>query len=540
MATRSVDPKWIRNPSDTLAVRQGCWFDEEAGQFVCDFIETFCCQSADRWKGKPIELIPWQRDFLMRLFGWKLANGLRRFRRAYLEVAKKNGKSTMLSAVVLYLLLADGQGGPKIFLNACDKDQAKIIFDESKVMIEASPALACRLRIIDSKADKRIIWDDGNGSIVVNSSVAPSKDGLNPSAIIFDELHEQPDRRLVDVYEHAGAARSEPIWIDITTAGEDDQGVWFEQRDYSEKVNRGDVPDISHLGVVYRALPEDDIDNPETWRKANPSLGYTLSEDEFRLKLQQAKETPRKLAKFLRYRLNIITKGETLLLNPDDWEACNSPRFEPSKFANQPCWGGLDLSSTTDLTALVLIWGSDAKGFDLWARMWLPRDSILEASRRDRVPYQLWAEQGWLELTDGNVIDYDAIRKTLKDLAEVLDLRKLLVDPHNARQLCLKLKDEDGLPVEPLQQGFISLSDPTKQLERLVLSHKLRTGGNPILKWMAGNAVIRKDPAGNIKLDKDKSRKRIDGLSATVNSLAGTAGDDQGPSVYSTRGLMVL
>lgn len=532
----AVSPEWIRGPADDLAVEEGCWFDEDAGRTVCDFIETFCCQSQGRWAGRPIVLLDWQRDFIMRLFGWRRSDGLRRYRRAYLEVAKKNGKSTMLSALVLYLLLGDGEGAPKIYLNACDKEQASIIFDEAVRMVRSSPEFTERLKVVNSIANKRIVDPEGNGVIIANSSVAASKDGLNPHGIIFDELHRQPDRQLVDVFEHASAAREQPLWIDITTAGEDDTGVWHEQREYSEKVNRGEIPDTTHLGVVYRADPADDIESVETWRKANPSLGVTIKEEDLRLKLEQAKETPVKLANFKRLRLNIIARGEGKFVDPEAWAACGGPPVVPSSFLGISCYGGADLSSKVDLTALVLIWGDTTAGFDVWCRCYMPRDNVAQLSRRDRVPYQHWADRGYLVLTPGPVVDYEFLRADLNAVAADNKIVTLCCDPYNANQLLQRLQEDDGLPVQEIRQGFYTLSEPTKELDRLIRAGLIRHGNNPLLTWMMGNAVVVKDAAGNWKLDKAKSRHKIDAAAALVNAIAGaTNGTEEmalsGPAV---------
>lgn len=533
-----VGPHWIRNPSDELAISQGCTFDEAAGGFVCDFIERFCRQSKGRWKGEPLKLLDWQRDFLMRLFGWKQAGGLRRFRRAYLEVAKKNGKSTLISGVGLYLLLADAEGSPEIYLNACDKDQASIVFEEQRRMVEASPELTARLQVQNSVNVKRIVDPAGNGCIIANSSIAASKDGLNPSGTIFDELHRQPDRRLWDVFEYAGAARSQPLRLSITTAGEDEDGVWHEERDYAEKVNAGIIPDTSFLGVVYRADPKDDLDDPATWRKANPSLGVTIDESDFRRELTEAQQTPRKLAPFKRLRLNIVTKSDALFIAPEDWAACAAPIRPAAARSEDPCYAGGDLSKTTDLTALVALWGNLADGFDLQAWFWMPAENVAELERVDRVPYRLWISQGWITETPGSIVDYGFIRRTANALAAANDLRKLLIDPYNATKLALELKEEDGLPVDFLRQGFLSLSPPTKELERLVKARLLRHGGNPVLKWMMSNAVADTDSAGNVKLDKRLSRKKIDGAAALVNTIAAATSDpDSGTSVYESRGI---
>ena len=473
----------------------------------------------------------------MRLFGWKRADGTRRYRTAYLEVAKKNGKSTILSAVSLYLLTSDGEGAPEGYINACDRAQADIIFRESSRMVAASPELKAHLEVIDSK--KRIVYAKSNGVLIANSSVVDSKDGLNPSFVFFDELHRQPDRALFEVFEYASISRDQPLHIYITTAGEDEAGVWHEQRVKSEGINDGSIPDTTHLGVVYRADPRDDIDDPATWRKANPSLGVTMDEDEFRRKLEEAKRNPVALANFKRLRLNLITRGSDKLLPAEAWDLCNRP---PGEIGGATVFGGLDLASTTDLAAFVWSWFDADDDLCVGAKFYLPEDSIVQAEHRDKVPYRVWAERGHLTLTPGSVIDYAWILADIVAFATENDLGKVFADPYNATQLCSQLAESHGVPVEFLRQGFLSLSSPTKELLRLVLAGRVKHGGHPVLTWNARNAVATSDPAGNLKLDKAKSRLKIDGMAALVNSLAGatSAGADSGRSVYETRGIFFL
>jgi phage terminase large subunit-like protein len=534
----TVDPRWIRGPADELAIAEGCTFDEAAGRFVCDFIERFCRQSKGRWRGKPLVLLDWQRDFLMRLFGWKRADGFRRFQTAYLEVAKKNGKSTLVSALCLFLLLADGEGAPEVFINAYDREQASIVYEEAARMVRSSPELSSRLDVIDSK--KRIVDPAGNGKVVANSADVPSKDGPNASGVIFDELHRQRTRDLWDIFEYAGESRDQPLKVSITTAGEDTEGVWHEQRDHSEKVNAGISPDTTHLGVVYRALETDDIDDPETWRKANPSLGVTISEDRFRQKLAEAKGNPAKFALFRRLRLNIITREAAKYIDVKTWAEC-SAECDEGRLAGVPCYGGLDLSKTTDLTALALIFGDFESGFDVLMRFWLPEENIVDLEHRHGMPYRAWADQGLITLTDGNVVDYGFVRKEIVAAAGTFSPTNLLADPYNATKLLTELKEQDGLHVEPIRQGFLSLSPATKELDRMISGRKLRHGGHPILKWHASNAVVRTDENDNVMLSKKKSRKPIDGLAALVNAIAASmAGGGQRRSVYEDEGLMFV
>jgi phage terminase large subunit-like protein len=530
MTTSDDTRKWTKNRSDELAVEQGCFCSEKHGRHACDFVEKYCHQSKGRWAGERLKLIPWQRDFVMRLFGWRREDGTRRFRTAYIEIAKKNGKSTLMSALSLYLLLADGEKGPEIYLCACDRDQASIIFDEASKMIRKSPSLSKRTEVVPS----RKVITAGDGKIVANSSDAPKQDGLNASSVFFDELHRQPDRELWDVMEYSSRSREQPIRISITTAGSDDQGIWHEQREFSEQVEAGVIEDLSHLGIVFRAKEEDDIDDPDTWKKANPSMGFTVSEEDFARDLAEAKLLPAKFANFRRLRLNLVTRSEDKFFDMDAWDACDGDwHRSPS---DVPCYLGLDLSSRDDLTALVGAWGDFESGFDVGAFFWLPKENIAELERKHGQPYREWAEQGYITLTEGRTVDYEFVEDAIVTRAELIRLRSLLCDPWNASRLAESLKETHGLPVEYIRQGWGSLNEPTKTLGELITAGKVRHQGNPILRWHASNAVVKTDAAGNIKLDKSKRKHKIDGIAGLVNAIAGALGaigkDDESTSVY--------
>ena len=394
-------------------------------------------------------------------------------------------------------------------------------------MVDKSPELSARLEVLRSRG--RITDPIGYGSIVKNSADAPSKDGVNASASIFDELHRFKSRDLWEVFDYAGASREQPIRIVITTAGEEESGPWWEQRDYSEKVNAGIIPDVAHLGIIYRALEEDDIDDRATWRKANPSLGHTISEEDFAKDLAKAKETPSEWANFRRLRLNIVARGDQAFVGIEQWDACNAHAILSK---TEPILGGLDLSQLDDLTALAIVAGDPESGFDVEMAFWLPEENIVNLEKRHQVPYRTWADMGLITLTPGNVIDYSFIRHHINALAQERDLVKLLIDPYNATKLGLELKEQDGLPVEYIRQGYLSLSGPTKELLRLILSGQLRHGGHPILRWHASNCVAEQDAAGNIKLSKRKSAKKIDGMAALVNAIAAAVGNLAGQTVH--------
>jgi phage terminase large subunit-like protein len=537
----TFDP--IRNPSDALAIAQGCHFDESAGVRACEFITRFCRQSKGRWGGRPIELMGWQRDLILRMFGWRRADGTRRFRSVYVEMPKKNGKSTLVSALTLYLAVAEGERAPEVYLNAVDREQAGIVFEEACRMVEASDSLNRRLAI--SRYHGTITDPARYGKIQKNSADAPSKDGVNASAVIFDEIHRFKNRDLWDVMTYAGISREQPIRIVITTAGEECEGVWHEQREFSEKVNAGVVENWTHLGVIYRARTEadpegpDDLDDPATWRRANPSMGVTMSEADFAAEFAEARaKGGAELANFLRLRLGIVARAEGKFVDMVAWGECSG---FPEAPADAPCWMGLDLSSGDDLTALVLLTRDDEGGFDVQCRFWLPADLIGELERRHGQPYRSWALLGYIRLTPGNTIDEREIEAQVLELAEGRNLVKVLLDPWQARRLGTELQDTHGLPVEFIRQGYASLSEPTKRLRDWIVGRRLRHGGHPILRWHASNAVSVQDPAGNIKLDKARSRKKIDGMAALVNAAAGVIlSPEAEPSVYEHRGLLLI
>ena len=515
---KKIPAKWMRGPTDELAHKEGCEFKPEMGEHVVKFLELGCRQSKGEWAGKPLELIPWQRDFIMRLYGWIRPDGTRRYRTFYLEIPKKNGKSTLLSGLALYHLIADDEPGAEVYTNAYDLSQARIIFDESANMVRSSPQLSKRLEVISSA--KRIIYPEKASKFQALSADVPSKDGVSASFTIFDELHRQRTPAMWDIFEFAGAARRQPLLGAITTAGYDRQSICYRQHLYTKKVNRGQAPDIAHLGVIYGADLTDDWTDPEVWKRVNPSMGYTLKLEDFKAEVAKAKESPEKLNNFLRLRLNIWTNAAERFLSREKWDACGGPAYTEA-LDGAPCYGGLDLASTTDLAALVLVF-PDAVidgNYEVLCRFWAPEENAAKRQEKDRVPYLTWAQQGYLTLTPGDVIDYDFIRAEINDLAGRYEIRKLLADPYNATQLSTQLQG-DGIPIEMIRQGFLSLSPPTKELERLVIGGKLRHGDNPVLNAHADNAVAVKDAAGNIKLSKEKSTEKIDGMAALVNAIA--------------------
>ena len=530
----------IRNKSDELALREGCYYDPAAGERVVAFVEKFCKQSKGEWSGKTIKLLDWQRDFILPLYGWKRPDGTRRFRTFYCEVAKKNGKSTLASGLTLYHLLADGEPGAEVYCLAYDLGQARIVFDEAHHMVKASPSLYKVLDPVPSA--KRILHPASNSKLQALSADVPSKDGFNASYTLFDELHRQRTRSLWDIFKYAGKSRRQPLRGSITTAGFDRESICWEQHEYTRRINEGLIEDTTHFGVIYGATLNDPIDSPATWKKANPSIGVTLKEEDFASEVKQARENPAELNNFLRLSLNIWTQSDERYIPRDKWDACAGGPIDLADLEGLPCYGGLDLSSTTDVTAFVLIFGDTVQGFTVVPYFWLPEETARCREDREQVSYLTWGRMGLIKLTPGPVVDYAYVRTQINALAKRFKrLEKIYVDPHMATQLTHQLHDEDGLPVEYLRQGFISLNAPTQELMRLVMSRKLRHDANPVMDWMADNACAERDAAGSVKLSKKKSTEKIDGMAALVNAIAAaTSGALEGPSVYESRGVITV
>jgi len=512
------------------------YFDEQAATVAVRFFERLLVHSKGEWAGQPFGLQPWQRDDIIRpLFGWKRADGTRRYRTAYIEVARKNGKSTLAAGLALYLLFADGEAGAQVYSAAVDRAQAAIVFDEAKNMVAASPELSRRSQVYK----RSITVESSKSAYHVLSADAYSKHGLNPSAVIFDELHAQPNRDLWDVLKTGMGARRQPLMVAITTAGFDRNSVCWEQHEYARQVLAGVVEDPTFFGYIAAADETDDWQDPATWRKANPSLGVTVKEEFLANEARLAVETPAYENTFRRLYLSQWTQQETRWLPLEKWDACAEP-VDAEALRGRPCYAGLDLASTTDIAALVLVFpdDDDPVRYDVLPFFFIPGDNILDRVRRDRVPYDAWARAGLVIATEGNVIDYRAILAKLDELALTYGIRELAYDRWGATKLVQDIQD-GGLEVVPFGQGFASMSPPTKELLNLVLGGRLRHGGHPVLRWMANNMVVRTDPAGNLKPDKGKSTEKIDGMVALIMGLD-RATRRAGDSVYDRRGLLVL
>ena len=498
---------------------RGLRFSPEQGQHVITFIEQFCKHSQGEWAGNPVLLEPWQQAMLYILYGWRWAEtGYRRFKFAYVELAQGNGKSLLASALGLYELIGSGEPGAEVYSVATKKDQARIVYSEAERMVAQSPALKSR---ITSHRDNLSIAGTAS-KFQPLSSDEDSLDGPRPQCLIADELHAWGGsaRKLWDVLSNALGKRRSPLFLVITTSGSGRESLCWQQHDYSERVIAGIFDDDTWFAWICCLSEGDKFDDPSIWIKANPNLGVSVKFDELSAVVNKAKGDPASLNGVLRLRLGVWTENVTSWMPMDKWDSCNTT-VDPDALHGRPCFAGLDLSTTTDISALVLVFppfGTDRK-WSILPQFFLPEDNLSERVRRDRVPYDVWEREGLFNLTPGNVIDYEFIRHRIRELAEQYDIKEIAFDRWNSSQIVTQLTD-DGLQMVKFGQGYESMNSPTKALMELVLKGDIAHGGNPVLRWMASNAVALLDPAGSIKLDKSKSREKIDGMIGLVMGIA--------------------
>lgn len=452
----------------------------------------------------------------------------------------KTHNSELAAAIALYLLYADNEPSAEVYGAACDRNQASIVFDVARQMVEMSPALLRRSKI--RSAGKRIINYRNAGFYQVLSAETGTKHGLNVSGLVFDEIHAQPNRKLYDVLtKGSGDAREQPLFFIITTAGNDKNSICYELHTKALDLMQGRKKDYTFYPVVYGLEADEDWTDEANWYKANPSLGHTIKIERVREAYQNAIENPAEENVFKQLRLNIWTSASIRWIPEQVYDKGNLP-IDLDSLRGRMCYGGLDLSSTSDITALVLAFPprNDDEKYILLPFFWLPEDTLELRCRRDHVLYDVWQKQGFIQTTEGNVIHYGFIEKFIERLGETYNIREIAYDRWNATQMVQNLEDMSFTMV-PFGQGFKDMSPPSKELFKLLMEGNILHGGNPVLKWMAGNVVMRQDPAGNIKPDKEKSVEKIDGIVATIMALDRCIRNGTGSSsVYDERGVIAF
>ncbi|HEL2387854.1 TPA: terminase large subunit [Streptococcus suis] len=513
------------------------YYDDAKADRAVTFINNLS-HTKGKWAGKRFDLLPWQEQIVRDLFGIVKEDGNRQFLTAYIEIPKKNGKSELAAAIALYLLYADNEASAEVYGAACDRNQASIVFDVAKQMVQMSRPLEKRSKIMG--ATKRIVNYSNAGFYQVLSAETGTKHGLNVSGLVFDEIHAQPNRHLYDVLtKGSGDAREQPLFFIITTAGTDRNSICYELHTKALDILNGRKKDTSFYPVVYGLSDEDDWNDEANWRRANPSLGHTIGIDRVREAYQQALDNPAEENVFKQLRLNMWTSSSVAWIPEHVYAKGNHP-IQYDSLKGRSCYAGLDLSSTSDITAFVLVFPPrfEEENYIVLPYFWLPEDTLELRCRRDHVLYDVWERQGYIKTTEGNVVHYGFIEKFIEDLSEIYHIKEIAYDRWNATQMVQNLEGM-GLTMVPFGQGYKDMSPPSKELYKLMMEGKIQHGGHPVLKWMGQNVVMRQDPAGNIKPDKEKSVEKIDGIVALIMGLDRCIRHqiDEG-SVYDERGIL--
>jgi phage terminase large subunit-like protein len=494
-------------------------YSKKHADYAVAFIENLQ-HTKGIWAGKPFRLFPWQEQIVRDLFGILKPNGYRQFRQCFVEICKKSGKSELAAAIALFLLCADKEQGAEIYGCACDRQQASVVFDVARDMVMQNAALSRVCKIVNSQ--KRIIYLPTRSFYVAVSKYVVSKFGINVHGCIFDELLGQTDRKLYDaMLNGADAARKQPLGFVITTAGSDRNSICYTVHQKALDVLEGRKIDPTFYPVVFCAEDEDNWRDPEVWRRVNPSYGQIVDDEYYENFFERAKSDPAEEIQFRQFFLCQWTNSSKRWLPMDKYDKGNIP-FKAEDLKGRVCFAGLDLASTDDIAALVLIFPpeNEDENFYVLPYFWIPKENLLRRVRKDHVPYDIWERQGFLETTEGNIIHYDFIEQKILELSKKFHIVEILYDRWSAIQMVQNLDGHD-FKMTDFGQGFKSMSPPSKELMRIVLDEKFIHGGNPALRWMFDNVFIETDAAGNIKPSKKKSSEKIDGAVATIMALDG-------------------
>lgn len=514
-------------------------YDKEKADRAVKFIENLR-HTKGKWANKRFWLLPWQEQIIRDIFGIIKEDGTRQFKTAFIEIPKKNGKSELAAAVALYLLFADNEPSAEVYGAAADRQQASIVFDVAKQMVEMSPALKKRSKTVGST--KRIVNYSNAGYYQVLSAEVGTKHGFSVSGLVFDEIHTQPNRKLYDVLTKGSSdARENPLHFIITTAGDDIHSIAYELHIKAIDILDGRRIDPTFYPVVYGLREDEDWEDEANWYKVNPSIGYTIKIDVVRDAFLEAKQNPADEMTFKWLRLNMWLNHNASWI-PDAVFMKGAQLIDMNSLEGRDCYAGLDLSSTEDITAMVLVFPPEENDgeYILLPYFWVPEETIPRRVKASSVPYDVWAKQGYLMETEGDVVHYGFIEKFIYELSEKYHIVEIAIDRWNATHMTQNLEGE-GLTMIPFGQGFSSMSPPTKDFYKLLKEGKLIHGGNPVLRWMAGNAVIDMDPAENIKVTKKRSKEKVDGIIASIMGLDRAMRRENKPkSIYDERDMILV
>ena len=492
------------------------WSPKQANS-ACRFVERLP-HVEGVWATPTIRLEPAQVFFICNLFGFRNADGSRRFTAALFAVARKNAKSALAAAILLYVFCTEPEVGPQILSAATTGDQARIVWGVAKRMVEKTSDLRAAFTL-EPFANAIARYEVGGTFRPINAK-ASTQDGLNPSALCFDELHAHKTRDLFDVLRSAAGARKSPLFLYTTTEGYENPGPWQEVRTFAKQVLAGAV-EADHFLALYYALDDEDDDFDESkWGKANPLLGVSVSLAEMRKYATEARQQPGALAEFRIKRLNRQAASAEGWIDLLRWRRCDGP-VDLAALEGLPCWGAFDLASTRDMTAWRLLW-LDGDEWVTWGRCWVPEAAVAQRNERGTVKYAPWVASGHLTVTDGDVTDYRVIEDAIAADCERFRPAEVAYDPWNATQLVTQLL-ERGLPLVEFRQGPKSYQPAMQALERAYTSRQLRHGGDPVLQWNAANLVARRDQNMNMAPDKKRSADKIDAIVALLMAFGRAA-----------------
>lgn len=516
------------------AIDRGIYLDVKAGERPVHFIQKLK-HTKDKWSGLPLILEPWQIFILFNLYGWKKANGKRRFRTAYVEVARKNGKTALAAGVALYGLYAEQIPRAEVYSVATTRDQAKLCFADATAIVKIT-SLNTRLKCFRDA----ISYEPMGSYFKPLSADYGIHDGYSPSTVIIDEYHAHKDNGMLDVMVSGQAAREEPVNFIITTAGFNKNYPCYAFRGNAKNVINGITEDDSLFAMIFEMDADDDWTDPRNWVKPNPNLGVSVSIDYLERQVQDAQNRPEAVTNVKTKNLNMWVDAEDTWIVDEKWMASSKTK-DDSFLANMPCWGGLDLSNVSDITAFVLMFKDERERLFLKPFFWIPEESYNEKVRKENVFYADWVEKGYVRMTPGNVTDYDYIMADITQIAQQYHINSIAYDRWNSSQMVINMQNE-GFEMSPFGQGYGSMSAPTKELEKMVLTQNIEHFENPVLRWMMSSVAIQRDPAGNIKPDKRKSSQKIDGVVAAIMAMGEmmTAMANQNDNPYNFRGMRTL
>jgi len=531
--------RWIRNAADERAVREGCRFNEALAEYVCEFFETFLCHSKGKWAGQAFEPTTWQREQLLYpLFGWVRSDGTRRFRRSYLEMPKKNYKSTTASGIGLYMLCADEEPGAEVYSLGADKDQARIVHREAIKMVDASPRLAACLKV--HRSTDAITYPATHSVYKALSAAPRGKQGPNIHCGIYDELHEWYGDEVWNSLKYGYRARRQPLALVITNAGDDIQSVCHRQREKAQAILDGKLYDQGFFALILSASQSEAEQEIESVRngstelpvaaRCNPALGHVIKKQDLLADIRDAIQTPSEMSNLLRLTYGVWATSTNPWLNSADWKQC-ARQFDEEDLAGRECYGGLDLSKTEDMTSLVLIFPGDDDTYRQLAWFWLPEETVQR--QQHLVDYRTWQRDGWLDVVPGPVIDYQFLRARIAELCQKFRVLGVGFDRAYANETAQWMDEELGVEPIPFQQTIMEFASPTAEYERLVLAGRLHHNGNPLLGWQAGHVQVKTDTNNNKRPVKPKKGdiRTIDGMVAGIMALS-LAIREEGPSVY--------